>query len=413
MGDVEPVDSAGLLARLRARAELSPLLAALSRATSAYVVGGTVRDLLLGLTPTDLDVVVEGPLAPVLAALQQPVRAHDQFETATVWLADVRCDLARARAEHYPRPGALPQVRPAAIEPDLRRRDFTVNALALGVSGVRRGQLLAVDEALGDLERRRLRVLHRASFIDDPTRLLRMARYGSRLGFAVESGTYALATEAVALGALSTVSSTRVGAELRTLADEPDPVAALGALAGLALDSAIALGFGLDGPALARAALSLLGDAGDRGALSLAVALLRVAEVTRAPLLDRLGFEASRRELILHTARLGPRLVGPLRRAGVPSSIASAVDGAPLEAVALAGALGAAGPAADWLGRLRTVRLSIGGADLIAAGVPAGPGIGDGLRAALAARLDGRVRDRDGELQTALGAARRRGAMPG
>src|SRR5437588_131259 len=82
------------------------------------------------------------------------------------------------------RPGALPTVAPAAIEEDLNRCDFTINALALGLGGARRGQLLAVEAALPDLERRILRVLHDASFRDDPTRLLRLARYAARLGFA-------------------------------------------------------------------------------------------------------------------------------------------------------------------------------------------------------------------------------------
>ena len=156
----------------------------------AFVVGGTIRDLLLGLDPLDLDVVVDGPLTGIVQALGPPLRAHDQFETATVMLGDVRCDLARSRSETYPRPGALPQVRPAPIEQDLLRRDFTVNAIALAISGERAGELLSAPRALDDLDAGRLRVLHRGSFRDDPTRLLRMVRYASRLGFAVDPGTY-------------------------------------------------------------------------------------------------------------------------------------------------------------------------------------------------------------------------------
>src|SRR6202034_648096 len=146
------------------------------------------------------------PLTGILQALGPPLRAHDQFETATVMLGDLRCDLARSRSETYPRPGALPQPRPAPIEQDLLRRDFTVNALALAISGDRAGELLSAPQALDDLDARRLRVLHRRSFRDDPTRLLRMVRYASRLGFTVSAETYASVSEAVSIAALTTVA---------------------------------------------------------------------------------------------------------------------------------------------------------------------------------------------------------------
>ena len=128
----------------------------------------------------------------------------------------------------------------------------------------------------------------------------------------------------------------------------------------------------------------------------------------RAELFGRLGFDAGRRDLIAEIARTGPVLAPRLRRARAASSIAAAVGRAPVEAVALAGALGAADNARRWIEQLRFVTLSIGGADLIAAGVPAGPAIGAGLRAALSAKLDGRVGDRAAELAVALQAARAR-----
>ena len=234
-----------------------------------------------------------------------------------------------------------------------------------------------------------------------------MARYASRLGFAVDAGTYALVSDAVSIAALRTVAAPRVGAELRLLAAEPDPVAALAALAPYGLDAAIELGFGLRRP---RAGRECAGAAGgrecDRGALALAVASLGIDEAARAAFLAGLGFDAARRDLIAEIARMGPLLAPRLRRARTASSVAAAVGRAPLEAVALAGALGAAGNARWWIEQLRLVTLSIGGADLIAAGVPGGPAIGAGLRAALSAKLDGRVGDRDAELAEALRAAR-------
>ena len=387
---------------------MARLLSIVRDGPPAFIVGGTIRDLLLGRDPLDLDVVVDGPLTGIVQALGPPLRAHDQFETATVMLGDLRCDLARSRSETYPRPGALPQLRPARIEDDLLRRDFTVNAIALAISGDRAGELLSAPRALDDLDAGRLRVLHRGSFRDDPTRLLRLVRYTSRLGFTVDPGTYALVSDAVSIAALQTVTAPRIGTELRLLAAEPDPVAALAALAPYGLDAAIELGFGLDGREPAASALALLDGGGDAGALALAVASRGIDQAGRAAFFGRLGFDAGRRDLIAEIARTGPVLAPRLRRARAASSIAAAIGRAPVEAVALAGALGAADNARRWIEQLRFVTLSIGGADLVAAGVPRGPAIGAGLRAALAAKLDGRVSDPDGELAVALRAARGR-----
>lgn len=395
-----------LLNRLAASPEVARLLSVVRDGPPAFVVGGTVRDLLLGHDPLDLDVVVDGPLTGIVQAIGPPLRAHDQFETATVMLGDVRCDLARSRSETYPRPGALPHCRPAPIELDLLRRDFTVNAIALAISGDRAGELLSAPQALDDLDAGRLRVLHRRSFHDDPTRLLRMVRYASRLRFAVEPSTYALVSEAVSIGALRTVTSARVGAELRLLAAEPDPVTALAALAPHGVDAAIKVGFGLDGREPAAGALALLGASGDGGALALAVAALRIDQASRAEFFGGLEFDAARRDLITEIAQTGPVLAPRLRRARAASSIAAAVGRTPVEAVALAGALGAGDNAQQWIEQLRFVTLSIGGADLVAAGVRSGPAIGVGLRAALSAKLDGCVGDRTGELAVALQAAR-------
>jgi tRNA nucleotidyltransferase (CCA-adding enzyme) len=410
---VPAITSDQLLGRLTVRPEVARLLSIVRDGPPAFVVGGTIRDLLLGLDPFDLDLVVDGPLTGIIEALGPPLRAHDQFATATVMLGELRCDIARSRSETYPRPGALPQVRAAPIEQDLLRRDFTVNAIALSISGQRIGELVSAPRALEDLDHGRLRVLHRGSFRDDPTRLLRMVRYASRLGFAVETNTYGLVSDAVSSAALRTVAAPRVGAELRLLAAEPDPVAALTALAPYGLDAAVELGFGLDDREPAASALTLLGGGGDRAALALAVASLRVDGAGRAEFLGRLGFDAGRRDLIAEIARTAPLLAPRLRRARAASSVAAAVGRAPVEAVALAGALGATDNARRWIEQLRFVTLSIGGADLIAAGVPSGPAIGAGLRAALLAKFDGRVVDRAGELAEALRSAHIRAQRTG
>src|SRR4051794_15827757 len=194
-----------------------PALEVLRDEPEVWVVGGAVRDVLLGRPPRELDVVVEGDAVALARRLGEPDAVHERFGTARV--GDV--DLAAARTETYAAPGALPDVAlGATVEEDLARRDFTVNALAVRLAD---GTGAAWPGALEDLEAGRLRVLHERSFRDDPTRLLRMARYAARLGFPAEPGTAALAREAIAGGALATVTGPRTGAELRLALGEPLP----------------------------------------------------------------------------------------------------------------------------------------------------------------------------------------------
>src|SRR6185312_1319371 len=164
-------------------------LAAFGGDDRVHLVGGAVRDLLLGRRPREVDLVVEADLDETAGRLGGDVTAHDRFGTARVLFGDCEIDLARARREHYLRPGALPEVEPASLEEDLRRCDVTVNAMAIGLDGA----LRAVPGAVEDLEAGVLRVLHDRSFADDPTRLWRVARYAARLGFTVDPRTRALA----------------------------------------------------------------------------------------------------------------------------------------------------------------------------------------------------------------------------
>jgi tRNA nucleotidyltransferase (CCA-adding enzyme) len=407
-----PGSRGDLIERLAALPAARPLLDRLSDTGGVYVVGGAVRDLLRGQVPRDLDLIVDGELEPVSRRLGTPHRSHDRFDTATVVLDGATYDLARARREVYAQPGALPSVSPAPIEEDLGRRDFTVNALALGLGGSERGRLLAVPGALEDLDAGRLRVLHDASFVDDPTRLLRLARYAARLGFSVEPGTRQLADAALATGALNTVSGARVGAELRLLAAEADPVGAFVALHELGADAAIAPGFGVATPsdaALARRGLELLPADGDPGDLVLGVAAAGVVPARLPELLDRLAFPAPRRDTIIAAATRAASLAEALESAHSPSQIAAAVGSAPVELVALAGARGPAQTARRWLGELRHVNLEIDGDDLLDAGIARGPAVGAGLAAARAAKLDGRAVGRAAELAEALRAARASG----
>lgn len=367
-----------------------------------HLVGGAVRDLLRAERPRELDVLVEGPIEPLLRALGGESVTHDRFATASVSLGDARIDVARTRRERYPHPGALPVVAPASLAEDLLRRDFTVNAIAVSLTDA---QMRSVPHAEEDIARGVLRVLHDGSFHDDPTRLLRLARYAARLGFEIDESTAKLADEATAAGALQTVSGARLGAELRLALREPDPTAALGELNRLGLLSALDPRLGFD-ERLARRALAILPEDGRAELLLLACLVLAAngdgedSAQALFVLLDELEFTAAERDRSIRAASVAPSLLKQLADADSPSQVRVAVDGAPLEAIALAGSLDGAGPpsragasARSWLEELRHVRLAITGDDLLSAGIPAGPEIGRRLEHALRRKLDGELAD--------------------
>jgi tRNA nucleotidyltransferase (CCA-adding enzyme) len=294
-------------------------------------------------------------------------------------------------------------VRPAPLRDDLARRDFSVNAIALGLDG----RIENVPGALDDVVSAQLRVLHSASFRDDPTRLLRLVRYAVRLGFAIEPETARLAREAAAGGALDSLSSDRLAAELVLAAHEPDPVAVVALAADLGVLDGLAPGLVADGPL--RGALALLGADGRRDALVLG-ALARELELAAAvAFVARFAVDARARATAQSVATKAKSLAAALEAAPErPSSWAELLRTSPVETAALAGALGPAERVRRWLEELRHVRLEIDGADLLAAGVAEGPAVGAGLALALALRLDGQLAPGGAaEVEAALAAARR------
>ncbi|HEX5925165.1 MAG TPA: hypothetical protein VFY45_15140 [Baekduia sp.] len=367
------------------------LFEVLAQHPGSWVVGGAVRDALLGRPLGELDVVVEGDPEPVALALGEVVAFHERFGTYDVVGTDSvgggECfyDVVTARAERYAAPGALPDVRAGDLEDDLLRRDFTVNALALNAAG----ELAAAPAALEDLEAGRLRIMHAASFRDDPTRLWRLVRYAVRLGFVPEPATDRLAVEAVQRGALETVSGDRLGAELRLALVEPDPLAALHAAQNLGLVEGLTLD-----PAFVAQALALLPPA-LRPDLTILGAVIPDGAWARP-----FGFTAIEQRILERCAALEPIV------AARPSAVVAALRGEPVEAVAVAGARGDAETAMRFLTQWRHVALEIDGHDLIAAGIPEGPELGARLAAVLARRLDGELAPgRDAELAAALAAA--------
>ncbi len=221
--------SPGIQAPLRAAGALGGALG-----LPVAVVGGLVRDLLLDRVGerTDLDLVVEGHaglLAHRLAAdLSGRALEHPAFLTATLVLPDGRrIDLATARRESYRAPGALPSVEPTTLAEDLARRDFSLNALAVRLDPAAWGRLIDTTGGLADLRARRLRVLHPLSFVEDPTRILRAARFATRLGCRIDSTTRRLAAGAATLDVYQALSADRLLAELELVLAEPRPAAVL------------------------------------------------------------------------------------------------------------------------------------------------------------------------------------------
>jgi len=402
--------SADLRERVEALPGMHRLLPALRGLAPAYLVGGAVRDILRGSSSVDLDLAVEGDALAQARTLAERLGGtaveHERFGTATVKADGLALDLAATRRETYPAPGALPLVEPASLGDDLARRDFTVNAMAVDLSGAEVGRLRGGNAGLRDLEAGTVRVLHDASFVDDPTRLLRALRYECRLGFRMDPHTEALAGEAVRAEAPATVSGPRVRDELLDLLAEAEFAAGLERMRALGLDRALHPALDAAPELAAGAALGAAGTGADRLLAALA-ALVAGAPDELVPWLDRLGLAAGPRERVARAARNARGIASTLHeRSPAPSELYALLTPEPPETLALALALGAPGePILRFAADLRHVRLDISGDDLVGAGVAQSPAIGRALEATLRRKLDGELQGRDEELRAALQAA--------
>jgi tRNA nucleotidyltransferase (CCA-adding enzyme) len=384
------------------------LLEALQGLPPAYLVGGAVRDVLRGASAVDLDVAIETTGSWQLAAGKLAQRlggelvVHDRFGTATVRAPDLVVDLAQTRRETYAHPGALPDVEPASLDEDLGRRDFTINAMAVGLNGGDLGQLHDPHGGQVDLEGGVIRVLHPRSFVDDPTRLLRAVRYEVRLGFRMDPETESLARA----GDLSTVSGARVRDELMDLLREPEAPAGLARLAELGLDRSMHPALRA-APDLAASAQLGTAEVGADPALAALAAMVAAAPDELEDWVEDLHLSRAERDAVMRAARKGPQLARALSPDLAPSAVHALLSCEPPEALAVALALGAPGePVLRYVADMRGVRLEITGADLVEAGVPESPAIGRALARTLALKLDGRVEGREQELRTALEIAR-------
>lgn len=196
----------------------------------AYLVGGFVRDLILGVRNLDLDIIIEGDgvkFAEEFAkALKAKLVCHERFRTATCFIfeSNLKIDIATARKEFYPNPAHLPIVSSGTLKDDLGRRDFTINAMALSINKGDFGRLIDFYNGKSDLGHKKVRILHDLSFIDDPTRILRAIRFERRYDFRMESGTLECLKKAVKLEMLNKIQPQRLRDELIFILKEERPL---------------------------------------------------------------------------------------------------------------------------------------------------------------------------------------------
>ncbi len=374
--------------------------AAVRSGVSVHLVGGAVRDMLLGLTPAELDMAASGggedPVGALAQALGGAVMSRSQFGTARLEAAGVEFDVARTRRETYSRPGALPTVTfTRSIDDDLPRRDFTMNAMAVSLNGDEFGGLLDPLGGRRDLEAGRVRILHARSFEDDPTRILRAVRYAARLGLEIEEGTARLLAQG--LRWLDSVSGDRVRREMEQAAAEVRVAEVLELADHLGVLHAV------------HPALSLPGGLADRlrgGARPSPLGLLaalgaNAGDAARDGMALRLSLTPGPSRAVRDIGKLESRLdrlMGACLKASEVYRLLQDVDDRAVEGWALAHRDARLRSRLDeYLRRLRGVATLLDGRSVMALGVEEGPAVGEMLRALLMARLDGEVSSMEDE----------------
>jgi tRNA nucleotidyltransferase (CCA-adding enzyme) len=376
-----------------------------------YLVGGTVRDILLGERSFDVDIAVEGDaiaLAQALAdALGGRVRAHEKFGTAVVIYGDdERVDVVTARTEFYDAPAALPTVEHASIREDLFRRDFTINAMAVSLKGADLGRLVDPFGGRRDLEAKTVRVLHNLSFIDDPTRIFRAIRYENRYGFRMDEHTLRLARGTIEMGLVGDLSSARLRDELIALLEEGEVEHSILRLAELGADRAIHPHLAADDEAVAL--LERLTELRDRYGLAIPSWRLGLAALARRlppdevyEWLQRLKVRRRDAERIAAAVTVGPRLVERLQKGAEPADVVALAEPFAPDAPLFALGLADLEPLHEYFERLRDVQLEVSGSDLAELGLGESPRVGEVLAELRRRKLNGELDGRDSELAAA------------
>ncbi len=406
----------GLMAILELPERLAPILGPITELSGpyegVYLVGGTVRDILLGEPSFDVDIVVEGDaiaLARDLAgALGGRVRAHPKFGTAVVLYGDGgRVDVVTARSESYHAPAVLPAVEPGTIEDDLDRRDFTINAMAVSLKGAEAGRLVDPFDGRADLEAGLVRVLHDRSFIDDPTRILRAIRYEDRYDFRMDEHTAELARTCIATGHVGDLSGARLREELIALLEEGDVSHAIPRLGELGAEKEIHPRVVADEEAVRL--FDRLRELNRRydlqvpaWRLGLAALARRIPEDELSRWLDGLKIRRRDADQIRAAVTEGPAIADRLAGGSpTPAEVVAQAEphapDAPLFALALADLPGLH----EYFERLDGVELEIDGADVVELGLAESPRVGEILAELRRRKLNGELDGRESELAAA------------
>ena len=385
------------------------------RGYRACLVGGAVRDILLGQPGPDIDIIIEGDAHEIARDCVEPGDPppvfHRAFGTATISSGQQRIDLATARSESYRCPGALPDVQPGSIEDDLVRRDFTMNAMAIVLGGEHNGDLIDLHGGRLDLEHGLLRVLHEDSFVDDATRIFRGVRYEQRFGFVFEDTTKRLLFRDVPR--VADISGDRVRHEFDRIMEESEPELALRRLDGLGVLAVVARNFRFDSrqaDAIARA--RAFGLSTDRLLeVMWCVLAWRMASCDVEGLVSRLNLPGRLSGPVEDCQRLR-QVAAELDQDGLALSSAYALLHRLALAALIAGSLLldgalARGHVCTYLSKSRYVRPMLNGETLREMGFPAGPEIGRMLDTLRDARLDGLISTRAEETAMAEESLRR------
>jgi tRNA nucleotidyltransferase (CCA-adding enzyme) len=374
----------------------------LAQGSNLYLVGGAVRDLIMGRLSLDLDLVLEGDaisLARKLAEGGGKVVAHPRFGTAKFRHHNLSLDIATARWESYSKPGALPTVKPGTIDDDLKRRDFTINAIAVCLHPACFGEPLDPYDGRGDIEHRLIRVLHKNSFCDDPTRILRALRYEQRLDFHLEQSTEELLLRDVAM--LGEVSGGRLRHELEHILSEEYPEKVLRRAQELGVLERLHPSLKWDDWTAQR--FRRVRETSPKPSIALYLAILahRLSEEECQSLIARLGIAGRSAQAVRQAVKMRqalPNLATPkLSR----SSVYHLLKGYSPEAIT-ATVIATDSPLIRerlelYLSELRHIKLILNGDDLKPQGVSPGRKMGELLRALLDARLNGEVKTEEDE----------------
>ncbi len=370
-----------------------------------YLVGGIVRDLMLDRPCMDIDLAVEGDAVSLAIRMAEQLGArrtvHGTFGTASLRLDGYSVDLATCRSETYRRPGALPHVKPGNLRDDLKRRDFTINAMAIGINEPNPGVLIDLFHGQSDLSQGLVRILHNKSFQDDATRMMRAVRYEQRLGFELERSTAGLLKRS--LDMLDTISGDRLKKELLLWLREEDCRKVLRRASQLGISGKLH-------PALTwnRSVSSAFRRA---GALHTSIApslyfclfVHNLDEEQLYQLLGRLNLIGSRLDMLSNQSlKLKGRRSELANPAMGRSGIYSILHEYDMIAVQVAYCYAPTSILQRnlklFLDTLRYVKTSLSGNDLLKMGLPEGPKLGSILKELLAARLDGKIRSRAEEI---------------